>query len=101
MPARSSRRLRRRVTKSSARRSTMKLAEWLVLVGGVTLILWIQWYFFLAGKESVAARETSGGVQEVHVVVRGGYEPSLVKLKAGRKARLVFDRQEDSGCSEE
>jgi plastocyanin domain-containing protein len=33
--------------------------------------------------------------------VEGGYSPSRVRLQAGKPARLVFDRREDSSCSEE
>lgn len=28
----------------------MSRSEWLVTIGGVALIGWINWYFFLAGK---------------------------------------------------
>jgi plastocyanin domain-containing protein len=35
------------------------------------------------------------------VTVRGGYEPSAVRVKAGRPVRIVFDRKEKGGCSEE
>ncbi len=28
----------------------MSRIEWLVAIGGVALIVWINWYFFLAGK---------------------------------------------------
>jgi len=40
-------------------------------------------------------------VQVVKVAVRGGYEPGLLRVKKGAPVRLVFDRQETSGCSEE
>ena len=33
--------------------------------------------------------------------VQGGYSPATVKAKGGEPVRLVFDRQETSGCSEE
>ena len=33
--------------------------------------------------------------------MEGGYSPSRVRLRAGEPSRLVFDRREDSGCSEE
>jgi plastocyanin domain-containing protein len=34
-------------------------------------------------------------------VVRGGYSPSAIRVRAGEPVRLVFDRQETSSCSEE
>jgi plastocyanin domain-containing protein len=35
------------------------------------------------------------------VTVKGGYSPATIRVPAGRPVRLVFDRQESSGCSEE
>ena len=71
-----------------------------VLAAGIAAIAWVNWYFFLAGRQTVAARST-GTTQEVEISVRGGYDPGVVRLKRGVPARLVFDRQEDSSCSEE
>ncbi len=34
-------------------------------------------------------------------MVRGGYTPAAVRVGGGRPVRLVFDRQETSGCSVE
>ena len=80
----------------------MSAAEWLVLLGGLAAIGWVNWYFFLAERSAVtAAAPAAGGVQEVTIAVRGGYEPATVRVKAGAPVRLVFDRQERSGCSEE
>jgi plastocyanin domain-containing protein len=74
--------------------------EWLVLLAGLGAIAWVNWYFFLAERKAVAAKAT-GGVQEVAITVKGGYDPGIVRLKRGVPARLVFDRQETSSCSEE
>jgi plastocyanin domain-containing protein len=74
--------------------------EWLVLAVGVALIGLINWYFFFAGKSETSA--TAGGnVQQATVLVRGGYEPQVVRVKAGSPVRLVFDRRETGSCSEE
>jgi len=79
--------------------------EWVVLLAGITAIAWVNWYFFLAERgTAVAAGGGSGGstsVPEVTIAVKGGYSPATVRAKAGRPVRLVFDRQETSGCSEE
>lgn len=78
--------------------------EWIVVLGGAAAIAWVNWYFFLARRGSVAATlaETrEGGAQEVTITVQGGYDPAEVHLKKGVPARLVFDRRETSSCSEE
>ena len=78
--------------------------EWIVVLAGAAAIAWVNWYFFLAKRGTAMAEMTEtreGGIQEVTITVQSGYEPAEVKLKRGIPARLVFDRQETSGCSEE
>lgn len=75
--------------------------EWIVILAGAAAIAWVNWYFFLARRGTAVAEAREGGTQEVTITVQGGYEPAEVKLKKGIPARLVFDRQETSGCSEE
>lgn len=74
---------------------------WLILAAGAAAIAWVNWYFFLAPKSAAAARTGAGGVQEVDVVVEGGYTPSVIQIEAGKPVRLVFDRREKSPCSDE
>jgi plastocyanin domain-containing protein len=75
----------------------------LVAVLGLAAIAWVNWYFFLAErrKAAVAAKVGVTGLQQAVIRVEGGYAPSRVRLRAGQAARLVFDRREDSSCSEE
>ncbi len=76
--------------------------DWLVLLGGGLAIAVLNWYFFWAERGS--ARATSGApgtVQEVTVVVQGGYTPATIHVNAGSPVRLLFDRRETSSCSEE
>ncbi|MDQ3698811.1 MAG: cupredoxin domain-containing protein [Gemmatimonadota bacterium] len=79
----------------------MSATEWLVVATGLAAIAWVNWYFFLAESSAVIAVAGAGGMQEVTVRVEGGYTPSTVRVKEGRPVRLVFDRRETSGCSEE
>jgi len=88
----------------------MNSTDWLVISGGVAVIAWVNWYFFLAQRASVTAFADAGsgtgasesvGTNEVTIRVKGGYEPALIRVKAGQPVRLVFDRQETSSCSEE
>jgi plastocyanin domain-containing protein len=79
----------------------MTAADSAVLVGGVAAIAWVNWYFFLAKRGTASAAIGATGVQEVTVTVKGGYDPALVRVHRGAPVRLVFDRQENSSCSEE
>jgi plastocyanin domain-containing protein len=73
----------------------------LVAAAGLAAIAWINWYFFFANRRSAVAAGAADGRQEVTVTVRGGYEPGAIRVRRGTPVRLVFDRQEASGCSEE
>lgn len=75
--------------------------DWAVVSGGLLTIAWINWYFFVAARSTATAVAGDGGVQEVTIQVRGGYDPADVRVRKGAPVRLVFDRQETSGCSEE
>jgi plastocyanin domain-containing protein len=75
-------------------------AEIMVILGGVAAIAWVNWYFLVAGRRVSEAAVGTGGVQEVRIRVAGGYDPAHVRVRRG-PVRLVFDRQETSGCSEE
>ena len=79
----------------------MSAADWMVIVAGLAAVAWINWYFFLAGRQTATAAVGAGGVQEVTITVHGGYDPAEVRLKKDVPVRLVFDRQETSSCSEE
>ncbi len=71
-----------------------------VNVVGFVLIGWIVWYFWLSHSRGVAAATVDGGVQETYIVVKGGYSPDTIEVRAGRPVRLVFNRQEADPCSE-
>jgi plastocyanin domain-containing protein len=81
----------------------MSASTWLVVTGGAAAIAWVNWYFFLAGRRGGGAEAKVGatGLQQAVVRVDGGYDPAQIRLRAGRPARLVFDRREDSSSSEE
>src|SRR5205809_6091737 len=78
----------------------MRGTEWVVLIAAVGAIAWINWYFLLASRTAATA-SVKDGVQVVDVLVKGGYEPGVVRVTRGAPVRLVFDRQETSSCSEE
>lgn len=79
----------------------MTSTDLLVLSSGIAAIAGIIWYFFLARRSTAAAVPGSAGVQEQVIMVRGGYEPAEIRVRAGQPVRLIFDRQEANPCSEE
>jgi plastocyanin domain-containing protein len=79
----------------------MDTTQWVITTGGIAAIIGIAIFFFTS-QQGVAMEATMGqGTQEQRVVVKGGYSPNVIKLRAGTPARLVFERHETSGCSEE
>jgi len=76
------------------------MVDIVVVLAGLATIAWVNWYFFFAGGSSVQVTQVEG-VQEVRIRVRGGYEPAEVRVRMGTRVRLLFDRQESSGSSEE
>lgn len=79
----------------------MNTSEIIVTSVGVAIIAWIVWHFWLWKGEAVSVSSNTGGVQEIEVTVRGGYQPSAISVVAGRPVRLNFTRREASTCGEE
>jgi len=104
----------------------MTTIDWTVIAVAASTIAWINWYFFAdrtgvvatamasdsaaptsatprspGGAASGGAVPGQGAPAQATIIVQGGYEPSVVRVKAGQPVRLTFDRQETSGCSEE
>ena len=78
----------------------MTLDRWLVLLGGILAIAWVNWYFLAARRATATAVRSPAG-QEITIRVEGGYDPAEVHVRAGQPVRLIFDRREASSCSEE
>jgi plastocyanin domain-containing protein len=79
----------------------MNTTEIIVTAVGLAAIGWIVWYFWLWHGESVMAQAGAGGIQEVDVTVKGGYQPSAIVVKSGKPLRLNFTRREATPCGEE
>jgi plastocyanin domain-containing protein len=71
-----------------------------VTVGGAAAIGWVIWYFFLAERERAAAAVDASGVQEIKILVKGGYDPDVIVVEKGRPVRLDFYRDETAACSD-
>lgn len=78
----------------------MDAAQITVTLGGAALVAFILWFFF-GPKTATAARDGDAGVQEVEVVVRGGYTPDRIEVRQGRPVRLTFLREESNPCTEQ
>lgn len=78
----------------------MDSAEIIVLTGGIVLIALTLWYFF-GEREKVSVAENAAGVQEVEIMVKGGYSPDVIIVKKNAPVRLNFYRDETSSCSEQ
>ena len=77
----------------------MTPAQIAVTAAGAAAIAWVLWYFLLSRGTAVEAA-VSGGVQEVRVLVKGGYTPDTIVVQAGKPVRLQFYRDETADCSE-
>lgn len=71
-----------------------------IIICGVALIGFVLWYFF-GERERVAAATNESGVQEIKVLVKGGYSPDRIVVRRGVPVRLNFYRDETESCSEE
>ena len=79
----------------------MDAAEVFVLTGGVLLIAFVVWFFFMGEGERGEAREDESGVQKIRVTVKGGYSPDVIVVRRGVPVELDFYRDETSSCTEQ
>ena len=77
----------------------MSVSQYVVTAVGLAAIVWVLWYFLLS-KGSATEAPSLAGVQEVRVVVKGGYTPDTIVVRAGQPVRLQFYRDETADCSD-
>ncbi|MGH2651631.1 MAG: cupredoxin domain-containing protein, partial [Actinomycetota bacterium] len=77
----------------------MSPTEIVVTAGGVLLSAALGWFFF--GPKESGRAEIREGAQEVELTVKGGYSPSIIRVRQGVPLRLTFDRQEGGECTSE
>ncbi len=68
------------------------------LGGALCVFLFV---FFFGRRRETAAQPSEGGAQEVTIVVSGGYDPDFIIARKGVPLKLIFDRRENSPCSDE
>ena len=78
----------------------MTADRWFVLISGIVLIALIVWFFWLKRSTGTRAAEVSGGYQEAMILVKGGYTPDTIVVRAGKPVRLNFLREETASCSD-
>ncbi len=77
----------------------MSVADVFVILAGAGLIVGELWYFLGPRPGPASASPQASGVQEVRIVVKGGYDPDTIFVEAGRAVRLLFYRDETAECS--
>ena len=81
----------------------MDTTEIFVMAGGLALIAFTLWFFFgpREAERAVMRAARTGGVQELTVVVKGGYAPDRIEVTQGQPVRLNFRREESTACTEQ
>ena len=75
----------------------MNFPDLAVSAAGILLIGFLAWFFF--GPKKARQAELVGQVQQVQVLVKGGYAPNLIRVRQSVPLRIVFDRQEGGDCT--
>ena len=60
--------------------------DFVILIGGVIAIAWVNWYLFMAPKGAVIARGSATGRREVSITLERGYSPSVVRGKRASRS---------------
>ena len=71
-----------------------------VALGGLGLIGAELWWFMFSKTKSQKA-QVKKGIQEVDIIVDGGYTPDRIEVAAGEPVKLNFYRQDASSCLEQ
>ena len=71
-----------------------------LILAGIVLTTVAAGYVCLLPETQTHATASASAVQDVSVIVKGGYSPDLVVVQQGRPVRFKFTRQESAICSE-
>lgn len=71
----------------------------LVTLGGLGLISAELWWFLFSQTKSQKAN-LNQGIQEIEIIVDGGYNPDRIMVNLDQPVRLKFIRQDPSSCLE-
>lgn len=67
----------------------------IVGISSLITIIFIAWFFFGKKEEKVEVKD------KVDIKVSGGYEPSAIVIKKGKKTKINFLRTDPSDCLSE
>ena len=73
----------------------------IVGIGGALAIIFVLWFFLNPRKKKAQEAKVGSNIQDIEIVVDGGYQPDTVKVKKGIPVRLNFLRKDPSSCLEE
>lgn len=77
------------------------LAKWIISGFGILTVVFINWYFFFSRRKAKpAVASATADLQEIKIVVKGGYSPDVILVKKGIPVRLNFYRDETADCSD-
>src|SRR5438093_2927255 len=80
-------------------REGVSVAQYVVTAVGLAAIVWVLWYFLLSRGSATGSRSVAG-LTEVLLVVKGGYTPDTVVVRAGDPVRLQVYRDQAADCSD-
>lgn len=79
----------------------MAMDQILVTLFGLLLASGVAWYFWFSKSEGTRLQASVAGIQETLITVKGGYNPDVIVVEAGKPVRLNFRREETAACSEQ
>ncbi len=73
----------------------MRTDEIVVILLGVSSIVFVWWYFLGKKRKEVRVSES------VDIIVDGGYSPEVISIPAGKTTQFNFLRRDPTNCLEE
>lgn len=65
----------------------------IIALAGPLIIIFIIWFFFGKREKATKIKEIEG-IQEIEIIVDGGYNPSTIEVKKDIPTRLNFNRKD-------
>lgn len=76
----------------------MDIDKIFVAIFSVVGILFTYWFFLMKKEAASNAVKAEGSID---IVVKGGYEPSVIEVPKGKTTKISFTRKDSSTCLEE